>query len=62
MVKDNRLELLLVSVREIDDRVEMLVDLVNRLLQQRQRLIAYEEHGIGFAGTASYEDGPEAQK
>lgn len=58
-MKDMRLDLLLTSVREIDDRIEMLVDMVNRLIQMRQRLIAYEEHGIGFAGTSSFEDGPE---
>ena len=61
-MKDQRLERVLAVVRAIDVHLEQVVAHANEMIALRGALMAldaHEEHGIGYPGSPSYEDGPE---
>ncbi len=60
-MRDQRLEAVLSIVRSIDADLERIAIYTEKLVRLRGALIALDEHGIGYAGTSSYEDGPEVK-
>ena len=61
-MKDQRLEAVLYVVRAIDADLERMGQYMDKLVALRGALMAldeHEEHGIGYPGSPSYEDGPE---
>ena len=61
-MKDQRLEAVLYVVRTIDADLERMAQYMDKLVALRGALMALDEHGIGFPGSPSYEDGPEVER